>query len=92
MPDVETPLPSQLWKQLPSERRLIAAEAFWTDDSAAAEQAEVVATIAQRIKFRLKSVLAMPVEKKTRQLVSLPFVIRSPPVWQTTPLILLPLW
>ena len=74
MPDVETPLPSQLWKQLPSERRLIAAEAFWTDDSAAAEQAEVVATIAQRIKFRLKSVLAMPVEKKTRQLVSLPFV------------------
>jgi hypothetical protein len=74
MPDAETPLPSQLWKQLPPERRLMAAEAFWTDDSAAAEQAEVVAAIAQRIKFRLKSVLSMPLEKKTRQLVSLPSV------------------
>jgi len=74
MPDAETPLPSQLWKQLPSERKLIAAEAFWTDDSAAAEQAEVIATIAHRIKFRMKSVLSMPLEKKTRQLVSLPAV------------------
>ena len=52
----------------------MAAEAFWTDESAATEQAEVVATIAQRIKFRLKSVLSMPLEKKTRQLVSLPSV------------------
>jgi hypothetical protein len=74
MPDAETPPPSQLWKHLPSERKLIAAEAFWTDDSAAAEQAEVIATIAHRIKFRMKSVLSMPLEKKTRQLVSLPAV------------------
>jgi hypothetical protein len=74
MPDAETPLPSQLWKQLSPERKLIAAEAFWTDENADAEQAEVLATIAQRIKFRLKSVLAMPVEKKARQLISLPSV------------------
>jgi hypothetical protein len=74
MPDVETPLPSQLWKQLSSDRRLKAADAFWTDDNAAAEQAEVIGTIAHRIKFRLKSVLAMPLEKKTRQLVALPAV------------------
>ena len=74
MPDPETPLPSQLWKQLPPERKLIAAEAFWTDENAAAEQAEVVATIAHRIKFRMKSVLSMPLDKKTRHLVSLPAV------------------
>jgi hypothetical protein len=74
MPDAETPLPSQLWKQLPSERKALAAAAFWADENAAAEQAEVIATIAQRIKFRLKSVLSMPLEKKTRQLVALPAV------------------
>ena len=38
------------------------------------EQAEAVATIAQRIKFRTKSVVAMPVEKKARQLAALPGV------------------
>ena len=70
----DTPLPSQLWKQLPADRKLVAAEAFWRDENAAAEQAELLATIAQRIKFRTKSVIALPVEKKARQLVSLPAV------------------
>jgi hypothetical protein len=74
MADAETPLPSQLWKHLSSDRRVRAADAFWADDNAAAEQAEVIATIAHRIKFRMKSVLAMPLEKKTRQLVALPAV------------------
>jgi hypothetical protein len=73
MSDVaETPRPWQLWKRLPPERKQIAADAFWADENAAAEQAEVVATIAHRIKFRMKSVLAMPVEKKTRYLLTLP--------------------
>jgi len=73
MTDLSTALrPSQLWKQLPPDRRLLAADAFWRDDNALAEQAEAVALIAQRIKFRLKSVQAMPVEKKARQLVALP--------------------
>jgi len=66
--------PSQLWKQLPADRKLMAAEAFWRDESAAAEQAEVLATIALRIKFRVKSVIAMPVDRKARQLVSLPAI------------------
>ena len=65
------PKPSQLWKQLSPERKLQAADAFWRDDNAAIEQAEAVATIAQRIKFRPKSVLTMPVEKKARQLAGL---------------------
>lgn len=70
----QIPRPSQLWKQLPPERRLQAADAFWRDENAAIEQAEAVATIAQRIKFRAKSVLTMPREKKAKQLASLPAV------------------
>jgi hypothetical protein len=66
--------PSQLWKQLPSERKLQAADAFWRDENAPMEQAEAVATIAQRIKFRPKSVLTMPVDRKARQLATLPAV------------------
>jgi hypothetical protein len=65
------PRPSQLWKQLSAERKLQAADAFWRDENAALEQAEAVATIAQRIKFRAKSVIGMPAEKKARYLASL---------------------
>ena len=70
----QIPRPSQLWKQLSSERKRQAADAFWQDENAAMEQAEAVATIAQRIKFRAKSVLTMPREKKAKQLVALPAV------------------
>jgi hypothetical protein len=63
--------PSQLWKQLSADRRLQAATAFWKDEHAPAEHAEAVMSIAQRIKFRPKSVVALPVEKKARQLVNL---------------------
>jgi hypothetical protein len=66
------PRPSQLWKQLSPERRIQAAEAFWHDENASVEQAEALATIAQRIKFRIKSVISMPVEKKAKHLVALP--------------------
>ena len=68
------PRPSQLWKQLPAEKKLQAAEAFWQDENAAVEQAEAVATIAQRIKFRIKSVIGMPLDKKARNLAALPAV------------------
>jgi hypothetical protein len=68
-PDI--PRPSQLWKQLSPDRKLQAADAFWQDENAPMEQAEVIATIAQRIKFRPKSVVTMPREKKARHLVSL---------------------
>jgi hypothetical protein len=81
------PSPSQLWKQLNAEQKRQAADAFWHDEHAANEQAEAVNLIAQRIKFRLKSVIAMPVEKKTQYLLSMP---RSPKCsrrgcsWRTT--------
>jgi hypothetical protein len=72
MPDTPDILrPSQLWKRMSAERRMQAAEAFWRDEHANVEQNEAIATIAQRIKFRPKSVLSLPVEKKARYLVSL---------------------
>src|SRR5512138_282028 len=66
--------PSQLWKSLSAERKLQAAEAFWTDQEANLEQAEAIGLIAQKIKFRAKSVIAMPPEKKARHLASFPNV------------------
>ena len=66
--------PSQLWKALPAERKLQAAEAFWTDQEANLEQAEAIGLIAQKIKFRAKSVITMPAEKKARHLASFPVV------------------
>jgi hypothetical protein len=66
--------PSQLWKTLPPERKLQAAEAFWSDQEGGLEQAEAVALIAQKIKFRAKSVIAMPAEKRARHLASFPNV------------------
>jgi hypothetical protein len=69
--------PSHDWKKLSAERRLAAAEAFWHDENGGAEQAEAITIIAQRIKFRTKSVIAMPVEKKARHLVALPAVSES---------------
>jgi len=69
VPDI--PRPSQLWKGLPPERRQRAAEAFWKDDSASMEQTEAVLAIANRIKFRVTSVIKMPRDKKARQLVAL---------------------
>ena len=67
----EIPRPSQLWKQLSAERKQQAAEAFWSDRNASVEHAEAIVTIAQRIKFRPKSVIALSVEKKARHLVSI---------------------
>ena len=66
--------PSRLWKQLSAERKLQAADAFWRDDNAANEQAEAIGLIAQRIKFRLKSVITMPVEKKAQYVAGMPIV------------------
>lgn len=74
MTDVPTPFrPSQLWKRLTPDRRRLAADAFWRDEHAV-EQADALAAIAQRIRFRLKSVYAMPVDKKVQQLLALPAV------------------
>ena len=64
--------PSKLWRRLPAERRTAAAELFWGDEQSAEQQVEACATIATHMKFRAKSVLNLPVDKKTRYLVNLP--------------------
>ena len=72
MPDApDIPRPSLLWKLLTPERKQRAAEAFWQDENAAVEQAEALAAIAMRIKFRIKSAQALPTEKKARHLIAL---------------------
>lgn len=68
----DDPRPAKLWRLMPSDLRLAAAAAFWTDDQAALERAEAVALIARQIKFRPKSVLSLPTERKARQLAGLP--------------------
>ena len=72
VPDI--PRPSQLWKALSPERRQRAAAAFWSDDNASMEQTEAVLAIANRIKFRVSSVVRMPREKKVRHLALMPGV------------------
>src|SRR5690242_16482704 len=72
VPDI--PRPSQLWKQLSPERKAQAADAFWRDENAQAEQTEAILAIAQRMKFRPKSVVSLPIEKKARYLLGLPGV------------------
>ena len=74
MADVSIPRPSQLWKQLAPDRKAQAVDAFWRDENAIAEQAEAIASIAQRLKFRPKSAMALPAEKKARYLLSMPNV------------------
>ena len=66
--------PSRIWKRLPAERRTQAAELFWGDEQSAEQQVEACASIATHMKFRAKSVLNLPLERKTRYLVTLPNV------------------
>jgi len=71
MSSTEEMRPAKMWRTMPLDLRNSAAKAFWSDDQAALEQAEAVALIARQIKFRPKSVLSLPVEKKARHLAGL---------------------
>jgi hypothetical protein len=66
--------PSRVWKRLPLERRLTLAEPFWNDDQSTEQQVEAIAAIAQRMKFRTKSVLGLSLEKRVRYLATLPTI------------------
>ena len=57
---------------MPADRRAEAAELFWSDDESSEQQVEACASIATHMKFRAKSVLGLPLEKKARYLVRLP--------------------
>lgn len=53
---------------MPAERRFAAAEAFWQDENGAEQQVEAIVAIAQKLKFRPRSVQTQPLERKSRQL------------------------
>jgi len=57
-----------------ADQRRQAAEAFWRDEDGASERAEAIAAIAQRLKFRMKSVVVLPAARKIQYLVDLPVV------------------
>jgi len=54
------------------EQRLRAARAFWLDDEAVDDQMQAVFLIAQRKKFRPKTVVSLDVDRKAGHLASLP--------------------
>lgn len=58
--------PSRLWKELPADTRAVAAEALWRDEEALEQRAEATALLARRLKFRTKSVQALPIERRAR--------------------------
>jgi hypothetical protein len=64
--------PSRIWKRLTPERRATAAELFWSDEQSAEQQVEACASIATHMKFRPKTVLGLPLDKKTKYLLGLP--------------------
>ena len=66
--------PSRLWRRLPLERRIEAADLFWNDEHSADQQMEAVASIASHMKFRARSVLALAPEKRAKYLAQLPSV------------------
>jgi hypothetical protein len=70
-PTFEEMRPAKLWRTMPADRRHSAAAAFWSDDNAALEQAEAIALIARQIKFRPRSVQALPTEKRAKHLAGI---------------------
>ena len=65
--------PSRLWKDMNAEQRLAAAGAFWNEDQGEIElqHADAIFTIAKRLNFRVKSVQALPVERRAKLLAQL---------------------
>ena len=63
--------PSVMWKQMPVEKRVRAAEAFWQDEHGVEQQMEAVVLIARKLKFRPKSVQQQPLERRSKQLAHL---------------------
>jgi hypothetical protein len=63
--------PSRIWKDLPIDKRVAAADAFWRDDEAEdihVQQIEAIVAIARRLNFRPKSVQALPIDRRAKQL------------------------
>jgi hypothetical protein len=66
--------PSKLWRRMPLERRIDAADLFWNDEHSADQQVEAVGSIATHMKFRPRSVLGLAPERRAKYLAQLPNV------------------
>ena len=53
---------------------MAAAEPFWADEQSTDQQIEAVALIASHMKFRTKSVVGLPPEKRVKYLSTLPTI------------------
>jgi hypothetical protein len=63
--------PSHLWREMPADKRVTAAAAFWRDTDSpeiAAQHAEAVGMLARRLNFRVRSLQALPIERRARHL------------------------
>jgi len=63
--------PSQLWKALPAEKRVLVAEAFWRDETSPeieVQHLEAALLLAKRLNFRPKSVIGLSVDRRARHL------------------------
>lgn len=68
------PRPSEIWKHLPVGTRVMVAEAFWRDDQSedvALQHTEAVHALARRLNFRPRSLQALPVERRAKQLAQM---------------------
>ena len=66
--------PSRIWKDLPINKRVVAADAFWRDEDAEdihVQHIEAIVAIAKRMNFRPKSVQALPIDRRAKQLAQL---------------------
>jgi hypothetical protein len=66
--------PSRIWRRMPAERRLEAAELFWSDEESDEQQLEAISAIASHMKFRAKSVFGLPAARKAKYLAGLPTI------------------
>lgn len=68
------PRPSDIWKSLTPNTRVGVAEAFWRDDQSQdieVQHAEAVLALARRLNFRPRSLQALPIERRAKQLAQM---------------------
>lgn len=63
--------PSAIWKSLPAATRVAVADAFWRDETSPdihVQHVEAIVALARRLNFRPKSLQALPIERRAKQL------------------------
>ena len=66
--------PTRLWREMPLEKRTAAALAFWRDNDSpdiAVQHAEAIGLLARRLNFRVRSLQALPAERRARHLAQI---------------------